>query len=81
MRANDRRQPLSSMKCGGDGRGREGGRKWALKSQVISTRVPMGVGGLIWGGDMNGAAWKLERDAESRGKIEMNQLISRVHRE
>jgi hypothetical protein len=27
-----------------------------------------------------GAAWKLERDAESRGKIEMNQLI-RVHRE
>lgn len=50
MRANDRRQPLSSMKCGGDGRGREEGRKWALKSQVISTRVPMGVGGLIWEG-------------------------------
>jgi hypothetical protein len=34
----------------------------------------------LGGGDMNGAAWKLERDAESRGKIEMNQLI-RVHRE
>jgi hypothetical protein len=53
MRANDRRQPLSSMKCG-EGRGREEGRKRALKSQVISTRVPMGVGGLIGGGDMNG---------------------------
>jgi hypothetical protein len=51
-----------------------------VSSNLYASAHGSGWANLGGGGDMNGAARKLERDAESRGKIEMNQLI-RVHRE